>query len=197
MKYPDSFLKLIEDFKKFPGIGNKTAERLALFTLSSLDKDAVASFSTHLLEAKTKITVCPVCGVLMEAVCGICEDPARDQNAIMVVSDEKDVFILERHHLFNGLYHVLGGSIDFSKGIQASDLNIDSLFSRLNGIDEVILSLSGTVEGELTAQYLKELLKGYDLKVSRIAYGIPVGADLSYADDQTLERALKNRQNYK
>ncbi|MDY0346553.1 MAG: recombination mediator RecR [Acholeplasma sp.] len=196
MKYPESFLKLIEDFKKFPGIGSKTAERLALFTLSSMDKEDVNLFSTHLVDAKTKISTCPICGVLMESHCGICEDETRSQKAIMVVSDEKDVFILEKNHIFDGLYHVLGGSIDFSRGIQAEDLNIDSLFKRLNGVEEVILSLSGTVEGELTAQYLKELLKRYNLKVSRIAYGIPVGADLSYADDQTLERALLNRQKY-
>ena len=196
MKYPESFLKLIEDFKKFPGIGNKTAERLALYTLSQMDETDITRFSTHLVEAKTKISTCPVCGVLMEEKCPICEDANRDKHLMMVVSDEKDVFILEKNHLFNGQYHVLGGSIDFSRGIQADDLNIDSLFKRLNGITEIILSLSGTVEGELTAQYLKELLKQYNITVTRIAYGIPVGDDLSYADDQTLARALLNRQTY-
>lgn len=196
MKYPDSFLKLVEDFKKFPGIGKKSAERLALFTISQLEEQEIDAFSTHLVEAKKNITHCPICGVLMEHTCSICEDDRRDKTAIMVVSDERDVFVLERNHIFHGQYHVLGGSIDFSRGIQAEDLNIDSLFKRLQDVKEVILSLSGTVEGELTAQYIKELLKQYPLSVSRIAYGIPVGADLSYADDQTLERALNNRLKY-
>lgn len=196
MKYPESFLKLVEDFKKFPGIGSKTAERLALYTLAEMDKPFIEAFSANLIEAKTKVTTCKVCGTLMTDFCGICEDHNRDRNQIMVVSEVKDVFILEKNNLYQGLYHVLGGSIDFSRGIQAEDLNIDSLFTRLNNIEEVILSLSGTVEGELTAQYLKELLKAYPVKVTRIAYGIPVGADLSYADDQTLARALMNRVKY-
>ncbi len=196
MKYPDSFLKLVEDFKKFPGIGKKSAERLALFVISQMDKEVVSEFSNHLVSAKNNISHCPICGVLMEEHCSICEDENRDDDTIMIVSDERDVFVLERNHLFHGKYHVLGGSIDFSRGISAEDLNIDSLFKRLDGVKEVILSLSGTVEGELTAQYIKELLKQYPVLVSRIAYGIPVGADLSYADDQTLERALNNRLKY-
>lgn len=196
MKYPESFLKLVEDFKKFPGIGKKTAERLALFTISTLDKEQVTLFSEHLNEAKENISHCPICGTLMEHHCPICDDPNRDKKTIMVVSDDKDVFVLERNPIYHGLYHVLGGAIDFSRGIGPDDLNIESLFQRLNDIDEIILSLAGTVEGELTAQYLKELLKHKGIKVSRIAYGIPVGADLSFADDHTLELALNNRQKY-
>jgi recombination protein RecR len=196
MKYPESFLKLVEDFKKFPGIGKKTAERLALFTISTLDKEQVTLFSEHLNEAKENISHCPICGTLMEHHCPICDDPNRDKRTIMVVSDDKDVFVLERNPIYHGLYHVLGGAIDFSRGIGPEDLNIESLFQRLNDIDEIILSLAGTVEGELTAQYLKELLKHKGIKVSRIAYGIPVGADLSFADDHTLELALNNRQKY-
>lgn len=196
MKYPESFLKLVEDFKKFPGIGKKTAERLALYTISTIDKDQIDAFSQHLVEAKSLISHCPICGTLMEAHCPICEDTNRDRHTIMVVSDDKDVFVLERNPIYHGLYHVLGGAIDFSRGIGPEDLNIESLFQRLNGVDEIILSLAGTVEGELTAQYVKELLKSKSVKVSRIAYGIPVGADLSFADDHTLELALNNRRKY-
>ena len=196
MKYPESFLKLVEDFKKFPGIGKKTAERLALYTISTIDKDQIDAFSQHLVEAKSLISHCPICGTLMEVHCPICEDTNRDRHTIMVVSDDKDVFVLERNPIYHGLYHVLGGAIDFSRGISPEDLNIESLFQRLNGVDEIILSLAGTVEGELTAQYLKELLKSKSVKVSRIAYGIPVGADLSFADDHTLELALNNRRKY-
>lgn len=196
MKYPESFLKLVEDFKKFPGIGKKTAERLALYTISTIDKDQIDAFSQHLVEAKQNIAHCPVCGTLMETHCPICEDVNRERNTIMVVSEDKDVFVLERNSIYHGVYHVLGGSIDFSRGIGPEDLNIESLFQRLNNVDEIILSLAGTVEGELTAQYLKELLKPKGIKISRIAYGIPVGADLSFADDHTLELALNNRRKY-
>jgi len=196
MKYPESFLKLVEDFKKFPGIGKKTAERLALYTISTIDKDQIDAFSQHLVEAKQNIAHCTVCGTLMEAHCPICEDVNRERNTIMVVSEDKDVFVLERNSIYHGVYHVLGGSIDFSRGIGPEDLNIESLFQRLNNVDEIILSLAGTVEGELTAQYLKELLKPKGIKISRIAYGIPVGADLSFADDHTLELALNNRRKY-
>lgn len=196
MKYPKRFLDLIDDFKKLPGIGKKTAERLALHVITKMDDENIQLFSENLREIKNEITHCPVCGVLSDGTCPICEDKLRDQSAIMVLSEIKDVFVLERTQIYHGLYHVLGGSIDFSRGILPEHLNIDSLFKRLDHIEEVILSLNGTVEGELTASYIKEMLKDSQIKVTRIAYGIPVGADLSYADDQTIFRALENRRKY-
>ncbi|HKL60758.1 MAG TPA: recombination mediator RecR [Acholeplasma sp.] len=196
MKYPKRFLDLIDDFKKLPGIGKKTAERLALHVITKMDDDSISLFSENLNEIKNEISHCPVCGVLSDGNCPICTDLLRDKNTIMVLSEVKDVFVLERTQIYHGLYHILGGSIDFSRGILPEALNIDSLFKRLDNVDEIILSLNGTVEGELTASYIKELLKDSEVKVTRIAYGIPVGADLSYADDQTIFRAIENRRKY-
>lgn len=196
MKYPNRFLELIEDFKKLPGIGKKTAERLALHVITQMPEESVLKFSTDLSKAKEEISHCPVCGMLQEESCPICSDHTRSQETIMVLSDVKDVFVLERSNIYDGNYHILGGSIDFSRGVMPEDLNMESLFKRLDGVSEVILSLNGTVEGELTANYIKEMLKDKNIKVTRIAYGIPVGADLSYADDQTIYRALENRRKY-
>ncbi len=196
MKYPTRFLELIEDFKKLPGIGKKTAERLALHVITTMDDETVLKFSNDLTAIKKEITNCPVCGVLQEAECPICSDTTRDQETLMVLSEVKDVFVLERTNIYHGNYHILGGSIDFSRGVMPEDLNMDGLFKRLEGVSEVILSLNGTVEGELTSNYIKEMLKDKPIKVTRIAYGIPVGSDLSYADDQTIFRALENRRKY-
>ena len=194
--YPKVILDLVEDLKKLPGVGEKTAERLAL-QLTTWDDEDLHQFGTHLIELKSKIKHCTVCGLLTDTeTCEICSNSQRDDKTIMVVSDSKDVYALERTQNYFGKYHVLNGLIDFSKGIEPKDLNIDSLGKRISNISEIIIATNGTVEGELTAQYLKTLFKTDGLTITRLGYGLPVGAELKYADQLTLIKAVENRQKY-
>lgn len=193
MKYPGPFLRLIESFKTLPGVGEKTALRMALFVVENMDDETVLLFSDSLAKIKTDISFCGKCHMMMEHACSICEDTLRDHTTLMVVESVREAIIIENSGSYNGLYHILGGKIDFSKGVEPSDLNLDSLFKRLDSIKEIILSLSGGIEGELTGTYINELLKDKDIKLTRIAVGIPVGSDLSYADKRTLTKALDNR----
>ena len=194
--YPEIILSLIEDLKKLPGIGEKTAERLAL-NLTNWDDEDLKKFGSHLTDLKDKITFCSICGLLTDDhICNICKDNSKDKTNIMVVADSKDVFAIEKTNIFNGTYHVLNGLIDFSKGIEPKDLNFDKLSNRLTDVTELIIATNSNVEGELTAQYIKSLYKDLDITISRLGYGLPVGADLKYADQLTLTKAVENRQKY-
>lgn len=194
---PSILKKIMEDFQKLPGIGEKTAERLALFMISDMDELAIESFSDHLRRLKHEIKICPLCHMLTDKdVCDICSDEHRDHTTIMVVADAKDVFILEKMQSYQGAYHVLGGLIDFSRGITDRDLNIDTLSIRLKNAKELIIATSGTVEGEMTAKFLKSLYEELNIKITRLASGLPVGADLKYADELTLNKAVENRIKY-
>jgi len=194
--YPSILKKIIEDFQKLPGIGEKTAERLALHLITQSEAEDLISFSDHLMKLKQEIKFCKICHMITDQeVCDICQNKARDQKILMVVADAKDVFVMEKMNTYHGLYHVLGGLIDFSRGITDKDLHIDSLTSRIKDFDELIIATSGTVEGEMTAKFLKSLY-GEQINVTRLAYGLPVGADLKYADELTLSKAVENRQKY-
>lgn len=195
--YPSILQKIIEDFQKLPGIGEKTAERLALHLITQWDNDDIIQFSDHLKRLKTEISYCPVCHMITDKpICNICSDQTRDQTILMVVSDAKDVFQIEKMKTYQGIYHVLGGLIDFSRGITDKDLHIDTLLKRIPSIHEMIIATNSTVEGEMTAKYLKALCTDEKLMISRLAYGLPVGSDLKYADELTLSKAVENRLKY-
>lgn len=197
--YPKALKALIDSLEMLPGVGEKTAERLALFIVSDLDKESVKVFADNLINVKSAIKPCPVSFVLTdEEISPIINDPNRNSDLLMVVSDSKDVFTMEKMETYQGQYHVLGGLIDFSRGITDKELNITSLLKRIkeNNFKEVIVATNATVEGELTANYLKELLSDFNILTTRLAYGIPVGSDLKYADVLTLIKAVENRRKY-
>ncbi len=195
--YPIILRKIIEDLMKLPGIGEKTAERLALHLVTQWENDDLIQFSDHLKTLKIEIHPCPICHMLTDQqTCIICQDHTRDDDTLMVVADAKDVFAMEKMKTYHGKYHVLGGLIDFSRGITDKDLSIDLLSSRLEKTKEMIIATNGTVEGEMTAKYLKSLFDQPNLMITRLAYGLPVGADLKYTDELTLSKAVENRQKY-
>ncbi|MBN2268679.1 MAG: recombination mediator RecR [Acholeplasmataceae bacterium] len=195
--YPKILRQIIEDLEKLPGIGEKTAERLALHLATTTENDDILSFSAHLANLKSEIKTCKVCHMITDTdICEICSNPLRDHDQLMVVSDAKDVFALEKMKSYTGVYHVLGGLIDFSRGITDKELNIESLEQRIINIKEMIIATNGTVEGEMTAKYLKSLFNSPNLNITRLAYGLPVGADLKYADELTLAKAVENRKPY-
>lgn len=201
LKYPQSILNLINSFSMLPGVGQKTAERYAFYVLDNMRQEDVEEFMHNLKEVKEKIRHCKICGNISEdELCPICQDETRDKTLVLVVENVRDVLSIEKLNEYNGVYHVLGGAISFSKGVNASDLNINPLLDKAknNEIKEVILATNATLEGETTARYIKELLSNYEnVKVSRIAYGLPVGGDLLYADQMTLLKALEGRREYK
>lgn len=195
MNYPKTILNLIECFKKFPGIGEKTAERMALSTLD-MDEDILKLFSTSLKNVKTKIKKCEKCGSLTEeANCEICKDETRDHSVLCVVEECKNVILFEKIGSFRGIYHVLGGLISPLEGINPEDIHIDKLIDRIKKekIKEVILAIKPSIEGETTALYISKTLEGEDVTVSKIAHGIPIGAEIDYIDPLTLERAIEDR----
>jgi len=199
MNYPRALEDLIDEFMKYPGIGRKTAERYALFTVNSLEKESVLSFSTALAAVKNKIIHCSVCGHLTETdPCAICADGNRDQSTLLILESAKDVFTMEKSGNYHGLYHVLHGNLSPLNGIGPDELNLKSLWTRVQNesIKEIIIATSGTQEGEATAMYIKRILKDTDLLVTRIAYGVPVGANFEYTDDITLNRAIQNRREF-
>lgn len=186
---------LIEQFEKLPGIGHKTAARLAFSVLDFSSEDA-ERFANAITEAKTKIHRCSVCQNLTDAdSCSICGDPGRDHSTICVVEDSRAVMALEKVKEYNGLYHVLHGAISPVDGIGPEDLSIKELLLRLGDdtVEEVILATNPDITGETTAMYLSKLLKPFNLKITRLAYGVPVGSDIEYADEVTLFRALEGR----
>lgn len=193
---PKSLLKLIELFKKFPGVGQKSAQRLAFFILKS-----PAEYTKELSEAVTKVKeavrFCRICNNLSdEETCGICNDPSRDRTAICVVEEPTDVIAVENTGRYHGAYHVLLGVLSPLDGIGPEELKIKGLLERVKASrpKEVIIATNPDTEGETTALYLKKVLKQFDVKVTRLGYGIPVGADLEYADYATLMKAIESRQ---
>ncbi len=195
MNYPKTILNLIECFKKFPGIGEKTAERLALASIN-MDEDIIDLFSKSLKDGKNKIKKCSRCGSLTEdELCQICKDETRDKSTLCVVEECKNVILFEKIGSFKGIYHVLGGLISPLEGINPEDIHIDKLIDRIKNekIKEVILAIKPSVEGETTALYIRKMLEGTDVKISKIAHGIPMGADIDYIDPLTLEMAIEDR----
>ena len=187
--------RLIEQFERLPGIGHKSAQRLAFHVLNMKKEDAEA-FSRIILEAHEKIKKCSCCcNLAEEELCPICKSTRRDESVVCVVEDPRDVMAFERTHEFEGTYHVLHGVISPMNGIGPEDITIKELLSRMGDgkIQEVIMATNPTVEGEATAMYISRLLKPMGVSVSRLAYGVPVGADLEYADEVTLTRALEGR----
>ena len=197
MKYPKTLNDLIECFKKLPGIGEKSAERMALSTLS-LDEDILEIFSDTLKNVKTKIKRCKECNNFSEDdLCEICKSKERNTKIICVVEEPKNVILFEKIGSYNGLYHVLDGLISPLDNINPEDINIDKLISRIknNDIEEVILAVKPSVEGETTSLYISKLLEKQNVKVSKIAHGVPIGVDMEYIDALTLEMALEDRTN--
>lgn len=190
----ESVEQLAEQFAQLPGIGRKTAHRLALYVLK-MEREEVATLAAAILNVKEKVRYCSVCSNITEAdPCMICSNTKRDRSLICVVEEPSDVLALEKTHEFKGLYHVLGGALSPLDGIGPDDLRIKELLPRIsNGVEEVILALNPNVEGEATTLYLSKLLKPLGVKVTRIARGLPMGSDLECADEATLSRALEGR----
>ena len=187
--------KLVEQFQKIPSIGRKTAQRMAFHVLDLPDNEA-KEFADAIMEAHTKIHHCALCHNLTEnELCPICESVTRDHSLLCVVEDPRDVPALERTREFTGIYHVLHGTISPMNGVGPEQLTIKSLVERVSkgDVKEVIMATNPTLEGDTTAMYIGKLLKPFEVKVTRLAYGIPVGADIEYADDVTLLRALEGR----
>jgi recombination protein RecR len=195
--FPPALENLVEHFARLPGIGRKSAQRLAFHVLSLSEEEAVG-FAQSILEAKRSVTRCPVCQNLTqgEGPCAICSGAKRDRKTICVVADPKDVIAFERSGEYNGVYHVLHGVISPMGHVGPDDLTVKELMSRVadGGVEEVIMATNPDTEGETTAMYLSRLLRPFGVKVTRLAYGIPVGSHLEYADDATLLRALEGRQ---
>ena len=193
--FPTALERLTEEFAKLPGIGGKTAQRLA-FHILSLPDEAAQQFSDAILEAKRTVHTCPICQNLTDSdVCGICSDEQRDHSQICVVAEPKDVIALERAREYNGVYHVLHGVISPLNHIGPDDVRIRELLARIGSgnVSEVIMATNPDTEGEATAMYISRLLRPMEIKVTRLAYGIPVGSQLEYADEVTLLRALEGR----
>ena len=191
----EALQKLAEQFARLPGIGRKSAMRLAFSVLELSDEEA-ENFANTIIEAKEKVHLCPVCQSLTDKeICSVCNDLSRDRSTIMVLEDTKAVLSMEKVREYRGLYHVLHGVISPMNGVTPDKLKIKELLSRMGDgkIQEVIMATNPTVEGEATAMYISRLLKPMGVSVSRLAYGVPVGADLEYADEVTLTRALEGR----
>ena len=194
--FPAALQDLADQFARLPGIGGKTAQRLAFYVLGLPQEDAQA-FADAILEAKRTVHTCPVCQNLTDReICPICDDPTRNRGLICVVAEPKDVIAMERSREFNGVYHVLHGVISPLNHITQDDIRVKELLQRVaaGGITEVIMATNPDTEGEATAMYISRLLRPMEIKVTRLAYGVPVGSQLEYADEVTLSRALEGRQ---
>ena len=195
--YPDSLKNLIECFKYLPGIGEKTAERLA-FSVMDLPVEKTSFFNESINDVKEKIHKCSVCNNLTEdKICSICSNTYRNKDILCVVEDVKSLYLFEKTGVFNGEYHVLNGLISPMDGIDPEDIELDKLIDRLsdNSYKEIILAFKPSIEGETTALYIKRILSDKNIIITRIASGIPIGADMEYVDAMTLERALIDRKN--
>ena len=190
---PESLNRLIDGFTDFPGIGKKTAERMAFYLLKSNDGWA-QNLAKSIINVKELIHECPICHNISDtSSCSICSDTKRDSSLLCVVEDTTDLVVFEKTNHFRGKYHVLGGVLSPLDGIGPEDLHFDTLLERVNGEEEVIIATNSSAEGETTALYLAKLLKDYNVKVTRLASGIPVGGELEYTDEATLVSALEGR----
>ena len=190
--------KLIEKFEQLPGVGRKSAERIAFYILERMSKEDALSMATVITEAKEKVTFCETCQNLTDTTpCSVCSSPKRDRSIICVVESPEDVSAIENTNEYNGLYHVLHGALSPMDGIGPDDIKINELLLRLSdgSVQEVIMATNPTVSGTATAVYISKLLAPFNVKVTRIAHGIPIGSDLEYADKITLIKALEGRQN--
>ena len=195
--YPKSIKNLIDSFKYFPGIGEKTAERLA-FSVLNMDDDQIDMISKSISSIKKDLKRCKICNNFSEEdICSICSDSLRDKNTLCVVEDPKTIFLIEKMGIYHGYYHVLNGLISSFDGISPEKLNLHKLIERIdeNKFKEIIIAVKPCIEGEMTALYINNILSGRDLNVTRLASGIPMGADMDYVDALTLERAFDNRKN--
>ena len=194
-EYIEAIQRLAEQFGRLPGIGRKTAMRMA-FSVIELDADAAEEFANAIIEAKQKVHECPICGNLTDKeLCAVCSDVERNKRLICVVEDVRAVISIEKVREFRGVYHVLGGVISPMNGITPDKIRFAELISRVNNdeVEEVIVATNPTPDGEVTAMYISKYLKPLGVKVTRLAYGVPVGSDLEYADEITLSRALEGR----
>lgn len=194
---PNNVRKVIDNFKMLPGIGEKTAERLT-FSLLDFNKEQLTNFSDSILDIRDGLYYCDVCGNISDKkLCSICSDSLRDNATVLVVERSKDIILFEKIGIFKGVYHVLNGLISPLDGVGPDDINLASLISRVDGreIKELIFALKPSVEGEATIQYIKRILSNYNLKISKIAIGVPVGTDMEYIDSLTLELAIDERKN--
>lgn len=192
MKYPKALQELIESYKLLPGVGPKTAERYAFYTILKMSYEDVEEFSKHLTKAYESIKKCSICGNLTENdICEICSD--EREPVIMVVESSKEVNVFEKTNEYKGKYHVLNGLISPLNGVGPESINVDSLFHRIEteNIKKIIISTSANISGEMTAMYIKSALQDKDVEVFRIGYGLPAGGDIEYADEVTLIRALE------
>ena len=195
MEYPKYFQDLIEAFQRLPGIGYKSAERMA-YSYLNLNDEYKEKFKLA-LQGVDNVRYCRVCHNLSwDDECDICKDSSRDNSLICVVSDYKDVFAIEKSNSYKGKYHVLNGVISIKKGKLPQDLNIDSLLSRLDGIKEVIVATNPNLDGETTALFISKLLEGKNIKVTRLAYGLPMGGNIEYSDNITLAKSFENRKTF-
>ena len=195
MEYSPSIEKLIESFEKLPSIGHKTAQRLAFYMLD-LSKEEIKEFTDSIINAKNNLKLCSKCFNISDTdPCNICSNPKRDESVICVVEEVRDVLAMERTHEYNGVYHVLHGSISPMNGIGPDNIKIKELLARLmdGKVKEIILATNPRVEGEATAMYISKLVKPLGVKVTRIARGIPIGGDLEYTDEVTLAKSLEGR----
>ncbi len=193
--YVSPLQNLIDEFRKLPGIGTKTAQRLAYHILN-LPEEKALRFSKAIVEAKRKITYCKICQNFSDSeICSVCSNPARDSGVICVVENPRDVVQMEKTNEFKGVYHILHGAISPMDNIGPEDIRIKELMTRVTGgeVREVIMATNPNLEGETTAMYISKLLKPFGVKVTRIAHGVPVGGELEYADEVTLARALQGR----
>ncbi len=193
--YPESLKNLIESFKLLPGIGEKTAERLAFYLINE-DIEKTDFFANSIKEAKEKIKRCSICNSITDKdICDICNNNLRTKEVLCIVEDPKSIFLFEKIGTYNGEYHVINGLISPLEGIDPDDIGLEKLIKRINSsnFQEIIIAVKPSIEGETTALYIKKIIEGMNIKVTRIASGIPIGTDIEYIDTMTLERALNDR----
>ena len=193
--YPESLRNLIESFKMLPGIGEKTAERLAFYLINE-EKEKTDFFSESIKNAKENIRRCSICNSITDKeICNICSNDLRDKNTLCIVEEPKSIFLFEKLGAYNGEYHVINGLISPLDGIDPDDIGLEKLIKRIekNNYNEIIIAVKPSIEGETTALYIKKIIVGMNIKVTRIASGIPIGTDIEYIDTMTLERALLDR----